>query len=352
MTSPKPKDPAIKRVLVTGATGFLGRAILTELSHHGVDVIAACRTPERLPSAFTGEVRVGDLTDPAYRAQLVEGVDAICHAGTWGAFYGHAEAEKRLFLDPTMALLDLAVAAGVKRFLIASTVAIAQKPATKGAPVDDFAPNRRTGFWPHLDMLGEVDQRMRELACDDTRMIAMRLGHFVGAGVSLGLVPALIPRLKTRLVPWLGRARARMPMVTDTDMARAFALAATVEGVAAYDSFNVHSGQLPTLREVFTEISREARVPLPLFAAPYWSGYIFGRLMEALPTPTPFLTRSLVLVAEDWNTPITHARDVLGYAPQDDWRAAVKASVAERRALGFAWPRLGQAVTSSVAAPR
>ncbi len=336
-------DPAIRKVLVTGATGFLGKGILSALAGHEVEVIAACRTPARLPSGFNGEVRVGDLTDPGYRAALVQGVDAICHAGTWGAFWGHAEEEQRLFLTPTLDLIDQAVAAGVKRFLLASTVAVADR-SSNGVPIDDFAPVKKTGFWPHLDMLIDADARMRAVASEKTQMVNMRLGHFVGRGNSLGLVPAIIPRLKTRMVPWMGLARARIPLVTAEDMGQAFALAATVAGVENYDSFNIHSGATPTMREVFTHIAREAGVPLPLFYAPYWSGYVFGRIMERVPTSTPFLTRSLVHVSEDWNTSIDRARRVLGFEPRSDWRAAVSATVSERRETGFAWPSLNQPV--------
>ncbi|WP_417310577.1 NAD-dependent epimerase/dehydratase family protein [Devosia sp.] len=334
-------DPAIRRVVVTGATGFLGKGILRALATRDIEVIAACRTPGKLPAGFSGKVLAGDLTDAGYRQELAQAGDAIAHAGTWGAFYGHAEAERALFYEPARDLMQRAIAAGVKRFLLASTVAIGERPAD-GGPVDDFSPTHKVGFWPHLDLLIDLDTEMRRLATAATRMVTMRLGHFVGPGNSLGVVPALIPRLGTRMVPWLGRGTARMPMATAGDMGEAFALAATVDGIAAYESFNVHSGQMPSSREVITAIAQAAGKPLPLFSAPYPAGYAFGALMEALPFNPPFLTRSLVHVSEDWNTPITHAETVLGYVPRDDWRTAVAASVAERRAMGFASPALAQ----------
>lgn len=333
----------INTVLVTGATGFLGAHILAALRDRGITTIAACRSPEKLPDWFDGAVRQGDLTDPGYRKSLVEGVNTICHAGTWGAFWGHEDEERRLFLEPTMDLIDLAAEAGVGRFLLASTLVVGQLPG-KGGEVDDFSPMRKTGFWPHLDMLIDIDHHMRALASAVSGMVNMRLGHFIGPGNRVGFVPAVIPRLKTRLVPWLGNGKARMALVTGEDMGQAFALAATTPGLAPYESFNIHSGALPSLREVFSHIAAVAGVPKPLYAVPYWAGYLFGALMEALPTRTPFLTRSLVHVSEDWNTPIEHARSALGYRPSGDWRQAITRAVEERRKTGFAWPALTQAL--------
>ncbi|MCS6761964.1 MAG: hypothetical protein MO846_08295 [Candidatus Devosia symbiotica] len=52
------------------------------------------------------------MTDPTYRNSPFKGVSTICHAGHLGAFWRYADAERWLFLEPTMDLIDLAVEAG------------------------------------------------------------------------------------------------------------------------------------------------------------------------------------------------------------------------------------------------
>lgn len=319
------------RVLVTGATGFLGRTVLAALSAHPeVTPIAACRTPSRLDSEFRGEVRAGDLRDPDYRRRVVRDVDVVCHTGTWGAFWGHHEAERTHFFEPARDLIDQAIGAGVERFLLASTVVIGQR-SRDGSPVDDLAVRGPTGFWPHLDRLIELDAYMRDNSHRGTRMITMRLGHFVGAGNRLGLVAALVPRLRTRLVPWLSSGRARLALVADTDLGAAFALAAVVGGLADHESFNICGPDFPTAREVITFLAEETGLPLPRFSVPYPAGYAFGWLMERLPGNSPFLTRSLVYVAEDWWCRTDRAADKLGYRASKDWRTAVRETLATRQ---------------------
>jgi nucleoside-diphosphate-sugar epimerase len=192
---------------------------------------------------------------------------------------------------------------------------------------------------------------MRRNGNRGTQMVTLRLGHFVGAGNTLGLVPALVPRLRTRLVPWLDGGRARMPLVADTDLAAGFVLAALADGLDGYESFNICGPQFPTVREVFAFVAAETGSPKPFYSVPYSAGYAFGRLMEALHplvggAAGPFLTRSLVHDAEDWYSPTDHARDKLGYAPRRDWRDAVREALAERRAAGYPWPRLVAAAGS------
>jgi len=334
-----------RRILITGATGFLGRNTLASLSGmDDVEVIAACRTPARLPPSFTGEVRAGDLRDAAYRAAVVRDIDAVCHCGTWGAMWGHAEQEREWFYTPTVDLIEQSIASGVGRFLLASTVAIGARPT--GAAVDDFAPTATTGFWPHVDRLVELDAFMRANAHRGTTMVTMRLGHFVGRGNHLGLVPAIIPRLRTRMVPWLAGGRKRMALVAGTDLGDGFALAAVAKGLDSYESFNICGPSFPTSREVFTHVAERSGSPRPVFSVPYAAGYTFAWLMEALHPllggAAPFLTRSIVHVAEDWHCPTDYAAQRIGYKPSKDWRQAVDEAIEELEASGFGWPRLNQ----------
>jgi len=334
------------RVLVTGATGFLGRNLLAALTAQPtVTPVAACRDRRKLPPGFAGEIREGDLLDPSYRYAVAEDIDVVCHAGTWASMWNHADLERKRFYEPACDLVEQSIRQGVQRFILAGTVAMGAPPLDN-QPLDDFSPARHTGFWPHLDRLIDLDAYMRANRHRGTQMVMLRLGHFVGVGNRIGLVPALVPRLKTRLVPWLGDGSRRLPLVADADLGEAFARAILAEELDDYESFNICGPEYPTLREVIEFIATEAGCPRPLYRVPYSAAYLFGWLMESLkpllplPGSSPFLTRSVVHLCENWVCATDHARRKLDYTPSKDWRAAIRAQVAELRSAGYPWPSL------------
>jgi UDP-glucose 4-epimerase len=63
------------RVLVTGATGFVGRAVVRQLTKAGHSVVGFARTS----TPCSCELRTGDILDLTALKQVVEGADAVCH---------------------------------------------------------------------------------------------------------------------------------------------------------------------------------------------------------------------------------------------------------------------------------
>lgn len=333
-------------ILVTGSTGFLGQAVLKAFSQQkNIKLIAACRNKNKLPRDFSGEVREGDLRDSDYLNLLVKDVDIICHTGTWAAMWEHQELEQRNFYQPTIALIEAAIKAGVKRFLISSTVVIARKDNAT-SPIDDFSETQKTAFWPHVDYLIDIDNYMKSNAHRGMNMITMRLGHFIGTGNKLGLVPVLVPRLKTWLVPWLAGGKSRLPLVADKDLGDSFVKAGLAQDLQDYESFNICGSQFPTTKEVIHYIAAKTGLPTPLFSVPYPVGYLFAFLMEKLfpimPGKAPFLTRSVVHLAEEWVCNTEYARNKIGYVPQHDWHIAMDEALNELKANDYPWPYMAQ----------
>ncbi len=318
----------MQTVMVTGANGFVGRHVLAALADTGARIIAVVRDPTRLPPGFGGEVRRGDMRDATFLEQALRGVDAVCHCAAWTSAWAHAEESRRYYLEPTLALFDLAVRAGVERLVLPSSTTARVLRALPDTALRGDADS----LWPHMANVVRMERRMESLAERGGAMLAVRLGLFVGRSYGLGMLPLLLPRLRTHLVPWVGRGRTTLPLIAGADVGRAMALAATREGLRGFHCPDVVGPETPTVREVIRFFHHAYGYPQPHFGVSFPQAYAFARLMEGIARlvgTEPFITRSIVLLLEETAADNAEAERLLGYRPRVHWKDAVRAQLAE-----------------------
>ncbi|HHH42674.1 MAG TPA: NAD(P)-dependent oxidoreductase [Gammaproteobacteria bacterium] len=318
-------------VLVAGANGFVGSHVLEALlQQDGVIPIAACRDRRKLIPAFEGEVREGDLRDPKYVTSLLEGIDVVCHAAAWTSAWSFAEESERLFLRPTLSLIDQAVRSGVERFVFLSSTSVAA-PYASSDPMSQ-ADERRLALWPHMRNVARIEGYMRDHATQGCTMISLRTGLFAGRRYGIGLLSLLVPRLKTHLVPWVKGGSTGMPIIAGQDIGAAFACAATANDLQAYQGFNILGPSVPTAREVIGFLSETWGLPRPHFSVPFALAYPFARAMELLDPLVPWeplVTRSIIHLLEETGATNARATELLGYQPRVHWKDAIRAQMEE-----------------------
>jgi UDP-glucose 4-epimerase len=225
------------RVVVTGSSGRVGRAIHARLVADGHAVVGFDRSPSSTAA------RVADLGDAAALRAVLAGADAVVHAAALHAPHVGVlpDAEfRRINVDGTRALLDLAAAAGVRRIVLTSTTALygaAAEGVDAAAWIDeDTVPAPQT-IYHHTKLAAE--SLLREAA--------------IQGG------PALRVLRMSRCFPEPAPAMAVLRLqrgVDARDVARAHALALTHEGpsVATF----VVSGATPFMREDAVLLAHDA----------------------------------------------------------------------------------------------
>ncbi len=118
------------RVLVTGATGFVGRSVVTQLLEAGHRVAALTRDPNRatgLPASGATVLR-GDILDRDSLVRAFEGADAVIHLVAVIRESGRTQTFERVNVDGTRNLMIAAADSGVGTVVHASTVGAVDDP--------------------------------------------------------------------------------------------------------------------------------------------------------------------------------------------------------------------------------
>lgn len=117
-----------KRVLVSGAGGFLGGRTVELLRHHyGYEVAPLVREPRSAArlARWPHEILLGDITSREDMDRVVAGCDAVVHCAVGTSW--KVEETRRATVDGTKTLAEAALAAGVSRFVHISTLFVHQR---------------------------------------------------------------------------------------------------------------------------------------------------------------------------------------------------------------------------------
>jgi nucleoside-diphosphate-sugar epimerase len=133
----EPADPHGRRVFVTGANGFVGRALVAGLAERGalvggVDVVA---DPER-------GVVAGDITEPATWSHHLDGYDVVIHTAAIMTNNVAPTEAWHVNVIGSQRVLDTSKEAGVARFVYLSTMGVARFAQVESDAVERYHPGR------------------------------------------------------------------------------------------------------------------------------------------------------------------------------------------------------------------
>ncbi len=310
--NPDTTSLAGRRVLVTGANGFVGRSVCRWFLDRGADVVGCVRRPDArllLPTGTGCEVVADPLERRAWQ-QVVDDRTTVVHliARTHVANEGPDALPEyqRTNVEVTRALLVAAVDAGVPRFVFASSVKAVGEG--EGSPYSPTSPCRPCDAYGRTKLEAE---RLVQSECDGTAttQTIVRPPLVYGAGVR-GNFERLVRAVDRGLPLPLGLAHARRSLVHVRNLADAIGTIAFHPAAAGRVLHVADEGAAPTVRELVETVARHLGRPARLVPVPTSLLRAVGQLLGRSGA-VERLTGSLVLGTRElrellaWRAPVS-----------------------------------------------
>ena len=297
------------RILVTGASGFIGRALCRALAARGHEVRAAVHRKAGDSSdglaAFAEPVEVADIADEADWPAKLAGIDSVVHLAAIAHRTADAAAIRRVNVDGT-ARLARAAAGCVRRFVFLSSVKVHGEESGERAFVETDAPHPEDAYGRAKL---EAERSLQEIAAGSGMELAVLRPPLVyGPGVRANFL---------RLLRWvdsgwplpLGAVRNRRSLIYVGNLADAI-VRAVEHPQAAGTTFLVSDAEDVSTPELIGRLARAlGRTPRLLSVPPRWlllAGGLSGRTgaIQRL-TGNLAVDCSAIQSRLSWNPPFT-----------------------------------------------
>jgi nucleoside-diphosphate-sugar epimerase len=204
-------------ILLTGASGFLGRHVLAQLGDQPLRLLVLPDDPSLPELRGHGEVVTGDVTQPESLPSAVDGITQVVHlAGYVKGGRGPVEDFMAVNAQGTAKLAQAAKAAGVAHFIYPSSITVYGHVQD----ADEEAPLVPTPGYPASKI--HAERALRQLLPAQTTIL--RLPLVLGAGDIGFMCPALQGFRQVGRVILIGSGQAPWSVLAASDAARAMAL--------------------------------------------------------------------------------------------------------------------------------
>jgi len=336
------------RILVTGATGFLGGAVAHTLHKKGHDVLATGRDAARGRALEHAGMsfRSADLADRGAARALCQDVDAVVHCAALSAPWGPKPAFVRANVAATGAVVAACQEARVARLVHLSSPSLYMGAGDREQvreddplppPINHYAATKR-----------KAELRVLAASKQGLRCIILRPRAIFGPGDTT-IFPRVLRALEGGRLPVIGDGQNRVDLTYLDNAVQAIERALEAPDAACGQIYNVSNGETVRLWDVLRWLCTELQLPPPRGRLPRPAAALLGRALELVhrtlrPQVEPTLTRyNVEVLACTMTLDITRARAQLGYVPgvsvDEGLRRFVGGAQAAQRAARFlrAW---------------
>jgi 2-alkyl-3-oxoalkanoate reductase len=305
------------KVLVTGATGFLGVHTCHELLAQGHVVRAFGRDFSRFPVAGVEQIR-GDLRAADSVRFACANIDAVVHAGALSSPWGKLEEFMAVNVTGTRMVLEACVNAGVRRLVHISSPAVIFTGRDHVLERDD-APYPQA-FSSHYALSKKLAEELVLEARGKLELIVLRPKAIYGPG-DTALLPRIVAAARAGRLPQVGDGENLIDLTFVDDVVQSIVLALECpQPASTFCVYTITSGEHLKLWQVIRVVLEALGISTQLRMVPVGTMLVLAAWLERLATVTgrePRLTRyGVELLARTQTYDISRAKSDLGFEPR------------------------------------
>lgn len=317
----------MSRILLTGASGFIGGHLLRRLRAEGHTVRALVREQSHTMQMLAPSVEQvgGDLTDRASLQRAVEGAEIVINCAAKVSDWGDPREFDRVNVGGALDLHSAASAVGARQFVHISTTDVYGFP---DRVVAEDAPLRPTGSsYTNTKVLAE--QRLREAQRSNGLPVTiLRPSNVIGPGSKTYCIEILEAAFALRFIPDIARRDAAAGFLIVENLTDAICLTLGRE-VAFGEVYNVGDDSDLRWTDYLVRLTRMVGLNSPIIRLPKRGLYAAAFLLERVASlrgqnSRPPLTRlSVEILGTHQRFDISKIRRDLGFAPRVDFEQAI-----------------------------
>lgn len=316
-------------VLVTGASGLVGRRVVSDLVKRGYRVTAVVRSdPHRRELEAIGAQAVsGDLADPSTLDAPLKAANTVVHCAAHIGDWGPAEKYRAINVVALEHLLGIVRASErFRRWIQVSSLGV--YPARHHYGTDETTPPSLSGLDGYTKTKAEAEVLINDqINRHRFPAVILRPGFIYGPGERHS-VPRIIEKFEAGKMKFIGRGDKLLNNTYVGNLSDAILLAME-NPQAVGETFNIRDQRLVTREEYINTIADYLGKPHPKHV-PEWLARTlvgpmetFAKLTNA--TQAPLLTGARIkFMTLNLDFSIAKAKRVLGYHPQVDFREGIR----------------------------
>lgn len=315
-------------ILVSGAAGFIGRALTTRLAREGYRVVAFDLAATPFLGSLEGvQFIAGDVRNPSKVRQAAQGVQTIFHLAAITLDAGRLADHLAVTVEGTRHVMQTAAQTGAKVVLTSSIVCYGEKLQQPIDLAEDLPWGKPTGFYSLCKQKQEV--LAREMSAQGgVPLVVVRPGNVYGPG-SPQWVQAALVELRRGTPALIGGGAHDANLVYVNNLVEALMLAAA-NPAAVGRAYNIADGFGVTWQQYFGDLARLGGAPSPR-AIPFGLARGLAGVIEPLwrgwgvRSRPPITYEAVNLVGAKARHVIARAQVELGYQPRISYAQAMHA---------------------------